>query len=222
MRRKCIAIALVAAPLTFAPLSASVAQAPAGSAPTSPDGWIIRVDAKDTAQKAADTHFVTMGQGFHVTSGPAAIYYGVKDQATGAYTVKASFGQRTKAAMGHSEAYGVFVGGSMLNDYAKQQYLYLAVRDDGMYFIAHRAGQDVHKLVDWTANDAVKKANDAGAASNEVAIRVTADSVAMLVNGAAVKSFAKSEMHGFNTDGQYGLRVNHGLNVHISNFGIQK
>lgn len=53
-------------------------------------------------------------------------------------------------------------------------------------------------------------------------IRVTADSVAMTVNGATVKAFARRELKGFNTDGQYGLRVNHGLNVHIGNFGLQK
>ena len=221
MRRKFFTLTLVAAAV---PLSA---QGPAASpAPTTPPaGWVIRLDAKDSAQKEADTHFVTMGQGFHVTSapaGPAAIYYGVKDMATGSYTVRASFGQRTKPAMGHSEGYGVFVGGSMLNDYSKQQYLYFLVQDDGRYFVAHRAGGDVHKIVDWTANDAVKKANEAGAVSNDVALRVTPDSVTMLVNGAAVKAFAKSEMHGFNTDGQYGFRVNHMLNVHISNFGIQR
>lgn len=222
MRRTILSLSIaMAAPLTFAPLSASAGQGAATPA-TPPSGWTIRLDSKDTAQKEADTHFVTMGQGFHVTSGPAAIYYGMKDQATGSYTVRASFGQRTKPAMGHPEAYGVFVGGSMLNDYSQQQYLYLAVRDDGMFFVAHRAGGDVHKIVDWTANDAVKKANEAGSVSNDVAIRVTPDSVTMLVNGAAVKAFAKGDMKGFNTDGQYGLRVNHGLNVHISNFGVQK
>lgn len=216
MRRSLLTLTLLSA---AAPLAA---QAPAAAPAAPPAGWVIRLDAKDSAQKPADTHFVTMGPGFHVTSGPAAIYYGMKDVATGSYTVRATFGQRTKPAMGHSEAYGVFVGGSMLDDYTKQQYMYLLVEDNGTYFVAHRAGGEVHKIVDWTASDAVKKANDAGAASNEVAIRITADSAIMMVNGTAVKGFAKKDMHGFNTDGTYGLRVNHGLNVHIGNFGVQK
>lgn len=230
MRRTTISFSSVAslviasAAITFAPLSASAQQKPAESpaAYEPPAGWTVLLDEKDAGKTAADTKFVTMGQGFHVTSGPAALYFGKKDVGTGMYTVKATFGQRVRPAMGHPEAYGVFIGGSMLDDYAKQQYFYLVVRDDGQFYVAHRAGKDVHAIVPWTAHDAVKKANDAGAASNEVAIRVTADGVDMMVNGTTVKSFAKSELHGFNTDGQYGLRVNHGLNVHISNFGIQK
>ena len=50
--------------------------------------------------------------------------------------------------------------------------------------------------------------------------QVAADAVNLMVNGTTVKSFKKSELHGFNTDGQFGLRLNHGLNVHIANFGM--
>jgi hypothetical protein len=218
MRRTAVTLALIAS----SHLAAQ--QAPAAAPASPPEGWTIRLDAKDSAMKAADTHFVTMGPGFHVTStsGPAALYFNAKDVATGAYTVHASFGQRVAPAMGHPEAYGVFIGGTQLTDDAKQQYFYFEVRGDGKYFVAHRAGPDVHKIVDWTAHDAVKKQNEAGAVSNEVAMKVTADSVHMMVNGQTVKAFAKSELHGFNTDGQYGFRVNHGLNVHIANFGLQK
>lgn len=219
MRATVLALTLVSAASLAAQQPAPAAT---GAAWAPPPGWTIKLDVKDEAKPAADTKFQTMGAGFHVTSGPAAIYYRASDMATGAYTVKATFGQRTKPAMGHSEAYGVFVGGIDLTDNAKQQYLYLVVRDNGMFYVAHRAGGDVHKVVDWTANDAVKKAAENGSATNEVAIQVTTDSVHMLVNSQQVKSFAKSQMQGFKTDGQYGLRVNHGLNVHIANFGMQQ
>jgi hypothetical protein len=124
--------------------------------------------------------------------------------------------------MGHPEAMGVFIGGSNLEDAAKQQYFYFEVRGDGKIFVAHRAGAEVHKIVDWADNTAAKKQDEKGAMSNELAMQVTADSVHMMVNGQRVKSFAKSELHGFNTDGQYGLRVIHMLNVHISNFGMSQ
>ena len=220
MRRTVVTIAFVA----FSPLGAQQPAAPAAAtAPASPPaGWTVRLDAKDSTKSAADTKFVAMGPGFHVTSGPAALYFNATGMATGSYTVHATFGQRVAPAMGHPEAYGVFVGGTDLTDNAKQQYFYFEVRGDGMYFVAHRAGPDVHKIVDWTANDAVKKQNEAGAVSNEVAMKVTADSVHMMVNSQIVKTFAKSALHGFQTDGQYGFRVNHGLNVHIGNFGIQQ
>jgi hypothetical protein len=211
--------------LTILSTATLAAQQPAAApaAPwTSPAGWTVHLDAKDAGKAPADTKFQTMGQGFHVTSGPAAIYYRASDQAKGNYTVKATFGQRTKPAMGHSEAYGVFIGGTNVTDAAKQQYMYLVVRDNGMFYVAHRAGPDVHPMVPWTAHDAVKKAAENGSATNEVAMQVAADSLHMMVNGQRVKSFAKTELHGFVTDGQFGMRVNHGLNVHIANFGVQQ
>jgi len=219
MRSSVIAISLVAASSLTAQTPAP-APAVAPAAWTQPAGWTIQLDAKDAAKTAADTKFQTMGPGFHVTSGPAAIYYRASDMAKGAYTVKATFGQRVRPAMGHPEAYGVFIGGADLADNGKQSYLYLVVRDDGMFYVAHRAGADVHKISDWSANDAVKKADDKGSASNEVAIQVTADSLFMMVNGQKVKAIAKGGM--VRTDGQFGLRVNHGLNVHIGNFGMSQ
>jgi hypothetical protein len=60
----------------------------------------------------------------------------------------------------HAEAFGLFTGGRDLGDAAKQTYLYFEVRQDGMYFIAHRSGANVHKLVDWTASPAIHKFGD--------------------------------------------------------------
>lgn len=208
--------------LTLTLTAASLAaQQPAAQPWAPPTGWIVRLDPQDTTKAPADTRFVTMGTGFHVTSGPAAIYYRTDASAKGAYTVRATFGQRVAPSTGHAEAYGVFIGGSDLSDYGKQQYLYLLARGNGMFYVAHRAGPEVHPIVPWTAHDAVKKQNEAGSVTNEVAIQVAVDSVHLLVNAQRVKSFAKTEMYGFNTDGLYGLRVNHGLNVHIANFGMQ-
>ncbi len=219
MRRTVLTLTLLTAPIAAQQPKPPVTSATPASPPA---GWTIRLDAKDSSKSASDTRFVTMGSGYHVTSGPAALYYNPQDVATGSYTVRATFGQRKAPAMGHPEAYGVFIGGAELVDNGKQQYMYLVVRGDGMFYVAHRGGVEVHPIVPWQAHDVVKKQNEAGAAANEVAIQVTADSVHMLVNGQRVKSFDKKDMHGFNTDGQYGLRVNHGLDVHVGNFGVQK
>src|SRR5689334_14811814 len=112
MRVSIVALAILSA-------GSLAAQAPAAEWSV-PAGWTIKLD--DASAKPAETKFQTMGQGFHVTSGPAAIYYRAEDQAKGAYTVKATFGQRVAPAMGHPEAMGVFIGGSNLDDAAKQQY----------------------------------------------------------------------------------------------------
>lgn len=185
-----------------------------------PAGWTLRLDDKDQQRYTKDdTRFVAMGDGYHVTSGPAAVYYNPKDVVSGSFTVSASFRQ-TKAPR-HPEAYGLFIGGSQI-DTPEQQYFYFLVRGDGKYFVAHRAGRDVHKIVEWTESPAVAKQDGAGVATNAVALQVTADSVGLSVNGQRVRSFARSELHGFNTDGQVGLRVNHNLDVHVADFSVKK
>jgi hypothetical protein len=80
----------------------------------------------------------------------------------------------------------------------------------------------VHKIVDWTDTDVTNKADAAGKATNELAIRVTSDSVNFLANGKLVKGFTKAEMHNFVTDGQTGIRVNHNLDVHVDKFHVKR
>jgi len=225
MRKTILAAALVA---TASPLWAQAAQQAKESDPThkvaggiSVSGWTGRLDpqAERRGMKIEDAKFSSMGSGFHITSGPAAIYWNPKDVAKGNYTVSASFTQ-TKAPM-HPEAYGLFIGGTNLTD-STQSYVYFETRGDGKYLINHRAGNDVHKIVDWTDTDATNKADAAGKATNELAIRVTADSVDFLANGKLVKGISTAEMHNFAADGQTGIRVNHNLDVHVDKFQIKK
>lgn len=199
------------------PLVAQVQQE--ATAWTPPAGWTVQLDKTGNA---ADTKFITMGSGYHVTSGPAAIYYTAASRGAGAFTANASFGVRSGGSGGHFEGYGLFIGGTELDDPTKQQYFYFLVRGDGKYFVAHRAGAEVHKIVDWTENAAVIKQAAGGAVSQVLSYQVTADSVHMSANGKRVHSFARSQLHGFNTDGQVGLRVNHNLNLHISAFEVKQ
>jgi hypothetical protein len=50
-------------------------------------------------------------------------------------------------------------------------------------------------------------------------VRVMAATVDFVINGTVVHSAPKSTMAG-TTDGIYGIRVNHQLNVQITDFGI--
>lgn len=179
-------------------------------------GWQARVDK--ASDKIDDAKFVSMGSGFHVTSGPAAIYWNPANAAKGAYTVKASLTQ-TKAPE-HREAYGIFVGGDDLTD-ATQSYLYMVVAGTGEFTIKHRAGAQTHTIVDWTKNAAVKAADAAGKATNEVAIEVGPSELRFLVNGTEVHKAPKSGMLA-TVDGETGLRVNHNLDVHVGSFSVTK
>jgi hypothetical protein len=225
MRKTIFTLALV---VTASPVFAQAAQQGKDNDPThkvaggiSAAGWTGRLDpqAERRGMKIEDAKFSAMGSGYHITSGPAAIYWNPKDAVKGNYTVSASFTQ-TKAPM-HPEAYGLLIGGTNLSD-STQSYVYFETRGDGKYLINHRAGNDVHKIVDWTDTDATNKADAAGKATNELAIRVTSDSVNFLANGKLVKGFTKAEMHNFAADGQTGIRVNHNLDVHVDKFQVKR
>ena len=223
MRRTMTACSVLAAIAMAAPVCAQQQQAKekdptsAVTAAPLPDGWSMRLDDKD-ATKAAK--FETMGSGFHVTSGGAAIYWQPKDEQKDDFTVSATFGQRVKN-IGHGdlgEAYGVFVGGRDLSDASKQTYLYFEVRQGGQFLIDHRAGAEVHKIIDWTPAASVHKFEDSPN-SNALAIKVAADSVRFLVNGEQVQALPRTALK--DLSGNVGIRVNHNLNVHVAGFAVK-
>ena len=179
-----------------------------------PVGWMARTDRPE--QKIADAKFVTMGTGFHVTSGPAAIYWSDKYKAKGPFSATATFQQTRNPS--HPEAYGLVFQGAKL-DAAGQSYVYFLVRGDGKFLVNHRAGADVHKIVEWTESAAVHKADAKGVATNTLGVDATRpDSIRLLVNG--VQVHALEGAHVGSTDGFVGLRVNHNLDVHISDFAV--
>ncbi|MGQ0813340.1 MAG: hypothetical protein ACT4O1_02620 [Gemmatimonadota bacterium] len=177
---------------------------------TLPAGWQMRLDK--AAADASRVRFEQMGGAteLHVWTGPAAIFWQTTP-VSGEYTFGATFTQMK--APTHPEAYGIFVGGKNL-DQENQEYGYLLVRGDGKYMIKHRAGKDVHTIVDWTAHDVVKKQDESGKATNSVAFEVSGGFVKALVNGEEVKRW---EVAYWPADGLVGVRVNHNLDVHISN-----
>lgn len=174
-------------------------------------GWTARLDRTDA--KLTEVKFRAEDTGFHVTSGPAAIFYHEAHTATGTYTVQGTFTQ-TKAPA-HPEAYGLFLGGQNLQD-ADQSYLYFLVRGDGKFLVKRRTGSETHTLVNWTEHAAVQKPDATGRATNTLSAAVQPDAVRLLVNGTEVARVPRS----FATDGRYGLRINHNLDVVIRDFGV--
>ena len=179
-----------------------------------PAGWSGRTDKPN--QKIEDAKFVAMGSGYHVTSGPAAIYWNNKSLVKGPFTASATFRQTKNPE--HPEAYGLIFLGKKLET-PDQNYAYILVRGDGKVLVNHRAGADVHKIMDWTDVASVKKADANGVATNTIGIDATKpDSLRLLVNGVQVAALPGSHLG--STDGYVGLRVNHNLDVHISDFKV--
>jgi hypothetical protein len=185
-----------------------------------PTGWMNRFD--DASAKITEVDVQQMGKSLHVRSGPASIYYNARDVAKGEYTLSATVSQ---AKTNSHESYGIFIGGSNLQD-SMQNYLYFNIRpSDGHLIISHRLGNGSPKaIVPIAAADAAinKDAPGTGAATNVIAMHVAKDTVQFFVNGKLVRAIAKSALDGASTDGQTGIRVNHNSDVTIENFGIKK
>ena len=178
-----------------------------------PAGWKQRLDRSTSASDpdgAGTIKFVTMGTGFHATNPQAAVYWNPANTATGTYTVKGTF--TLQKPSGHTNYYGLVFGGSDL-DNAKQAYTYFLVAQDGTWLVKKRNGDTAtDNVLPKASSDAVKKPGADGKSTNELEVRVGADKIDYVVNGTVVGSSPKS---GIKTDGIYGLRVNHLLEVHI-------
>lgn len=184
-------------------------------------GWMMRVDRSTSASDPdapGDIKFVTMGTGFHATNPKAAVYWNPANKAMGTYTVKGTF--KLMKPSGHANYYGLVFGGSGL-DGAQQSYLYFVVAQNGMWLIKSRDGDATSNVAPKTANDAVKKPDANGESTNALEVRVGADKVDFVINGTVVHSAPKAGALA-KTDGLYGIRINHQLEVHIDGLALSK
>ncbi len=100
-----------------------------------PTGWQMRVDRSTNAadpDDVPDVKFVTMGNGLHVTNGPAVVLWKPENAATGAYTIKGTFGLAKPS--GHVNYHGLVFGG---ND--------LAGAGQNLSVLPRRAERHVHR-----------------------------------------------------------------------------
>ena len=212
--------------LLFAPTASLVAQgdpdhAVAGGGAL-PAGWHVRTEPnRQTGQPASldNVKFTSMGDGLHTTVGPAAIYWRDRDTISGNYHVVAKMTQMQNPA--HPEAFGIFIGGKSLAD-SGQTYTYFLVRPiDGMYSIRRRSSYASRPtaVVEWTASDAVTKADSSGRAMNELSIQVQGGKAKFMVNG---KEVYTGDAANLDVNGVVGYRVNHNLDVHLGPLGIHK
>src|ERR1051326_1496167 len=218
------AVFLLFAPLAPAGLSAQAdpdrAVAGGGAIPA---GWHVRTEpSRQTGQPAPldNVKFTAMGDGLHTTVGPAAIYWRDRATISGNYHVVAKLTQMKNPA--HPEAFGIFIGGKNLADSA-QTYTYFLVRPiDGMYSIRQRSAYMTRPtaVAEWTASDAVTKADTSGRATNELSILVQGGKAKFMVNGKEVYTGDAATL-GVN-GGVVGYRVNHNLDVHLGPLGIHK
>ena len=190
------------------------------------DGWQGRVDrrAASRGSSVADSKFAPEGNGFRLSIGPAAVYWNPANVARGNYAVKATFTEH-KMEASHPHSYGIFIGGTDLTS-DTEKLLYCIVYGNGTYSVKTFHGAKVTTLVDREKHSALKQAGASGESTNEIGWRVDGDNVACVVNGTAVKTFAKSDVIGpeklTSTDGVYGIRVSHNLELTVTGLGMSR
>lgn len=188
-----------------------------------PEGWEVRLDHQKedviigSKPDSADIYFVNMTPGWHITTGPAGIFYHPANIADESYTISTEIflfdpGNRNR------EAFGLFFGGKNLQQ-TDQEYLYFLIRNTGEFLIKKRMGDETETIQGWTPSDEIVKYENTEESSveNDLSVSVESDVIKYFINGSEVASIDKA---GLETNGVYGLRVNHSINIHISDLSM--
>ncbi len=201
-------------------------RAPEGADMATPTTWHVVFDEGHDhsadhepsvgADTTADVYFVNMTPGWHVTTGPAVVLFHPQSTAEG--TFRAETGIHLFDPGERNEALGLVFGGRGM-DGAEISYDYFLVRKTGEFLIKRRTGSETSVIVPWTAHESIIpfNAETDGTAFNTLTVDAGEAEVAFLVNGTEVARLPRSQVH---TDGIVGLRINHGLNVHVSEFSV--
>jgi hypothetical protein len=191
-------------------------------------GWQGRIDPQ-AAKKGLtinDSKFVQEGNALHLTIGPAAVYWNPANVAKGDFMVKATF-KETKTDASHPHPAGVFIGGKNLET-DKPNLMYCVAYGDGTFLVRQfvAGGNGVATVGKRTPHTAVNKTGADGSATNEIGWRVKGGRAECLINGTAVATFEPADITGTDkldsTDGIYGIRVSHNMDVVVSGLGVSK
>ena len=212
-------VVLAAATVALAGITVS-----AQSQLTSAAGWKQRVDASTEASDpdpAGDVKFTAAAGGFHTANPKAAVFYHPSNTATGTYTLKGTFTQNARSS--HVNYLGFVFGGKDLAGPTESYTYFLVAPQNGTYLVKQRTGagnNDTKDVVAKAQSPAIVQLDASGKAANTLEVRVLADKIDYVVNGMVVTSTPKA---GINTDGIWGMRVNHALpDVSITALSVSK
>jgi hypothetical protein len=187
-----------------------------------PQGWMLRADRSTNAadpDAPGEIRFTTSGAGFHAVTPQAAVFWHPSNTATGNYSVKGTFTLLKPSS--HPNYYGLVFGGRELEGRG-QTYLYFVVAQNGTWLIKRRDGDAATQdIATRAASPAIKRPDASGRSVNTLEVRVAADKVDYLVNETVVHSTARSGLVA-QTDGLYGVRSNHDLDIQIDALAMTK
>jgi len=191
----------LAAPLALVPPIAAQA----------PEGLQMRVDRSTNPTDPDDVPEVTVRavpNGIRVATGPAVMLWRDEQRATGNYTLSGRFTLEQPSS--HRNYYGLVFGGRNLQS-ENQWYLYFMVAQTGHFVIINRIDNvNTNYIVSHTENAAVRRPDQSGRSVNDLAVRVSANRIEFVVNGTVVHAADKTGAL-LDTNGNYGVRINHQL-----------
>ncbi len=91
------------------------------------------------------------------------------------------------------------------------------MREGGEFLVKTRSGTETGLVHDWTAHAAIMsyaaKPADASTAKNVLVLEAEGDQLRFSINGEQAWSGSRQ---GVETEGVFGLRINHGLDIHVT------
>ncbi len=186
-----------------------------------PQGWEVRPDQGGHNHGGGAPEglvFEGMAPGWRITTGPAVILWQPTTVAEGDFRVEMEVHMFDPGS--RREAFGIFMGGSDLHGEG-QRYSYILLREGGQYLVKKRNGAETPTLVDWTSHPAIRgwadRTDGGTTVLNNLVLEAVGDRVVVKVNGEEVDTLERNDL---DTRGIVGLRVNHGLNLHVSRFEV--
>ncbi len=191
-----------------------------------PEGWEFRLDKPDNSvtlsadPETDDIYFVNMTPGWHLTTGPRAIFWHPLYTAQGSYTIHTDMHLFNPNGR-NREGFGLFFGGKNMQAEG-YEYLYFLIRNTGDFLIKQRKGESTETIQGWTASEAIKIYDDPEVSSvlNHLAVEVNGGTMKFLINSEEVATINANDLK-LDTNGIFGLRVNHAVNLHIEDLGIR-
>ena len=190
-----------------------------GQALKTPADWKWIPDAPAKVIEAGDAgpdtmFFVAMPPGWHITQGPGALLYQPDYQARGSFVVEAEVFLFPNSSL---EEYGIFFGGRSLEPATNRTYLAFVARRDGQAAVIERTSRGVVPVATWMTNSGVAPQAGTEPVKNVLRIDVGAVDVVFSANGTSIAALPRARL---NPDGQFGLRIGKGVNVHVSRLDV--
>jgi hypothetical protein len=177
--------------------------------------------AAKKGQTINDSKFEEKDGAFHIFAGSQSTYWNPANVASGDYTVSATFTE-PKMSEGHPHPYGVFIGGSGL-DSDNPSFAYCVAYGNGDALVRGFSNGQVVTFFKRQPSASVAKAQPGQPVTQTIAWAVKGDRAECSVNGAVVAGFDKADLVGegklASTDGIYGIRAAHNVDIIVKGFG---